>query len=627
MGIVGLIAFTVIGVRHLGYLQTPELAAYDWTLRFQPMEAPTPSPILLVTISDEDIRWLGHWPLSDADLTELLHRLLSSGVRAIGLDVYRDMAVPPGHQELEAVLSRNREIITVMKFGEAAYGGIPGPPVLQDTDQIGFSDLVVDSGGTVRRGLLYLDDENTFATSFALQLALRYFEKDGVTLQPSSQNPEFLQVGAVTFRPFESSDGSYRHVDASGYQFLLNANAYQPFPKVSLKAVLSGEVKAEMFQERIVMVGVVAQGVKDFFYTAWCGWWTECHHIAGIELQATFVNQLLKAAYEGVAPIQTISDWWENVWIIWWALLGGLLGWGMRKPWLFAVVTSVGCVVIGAVAIGAVREGWWIPFVSPAMGWVLSAGLVTSFMANREKQERQVLLDIFGRQVSPELVERLWKERAQFLEEGRLRSRKQIVTTMFSDLEGFTGISEKLQPTELLEWLNGYMDRMVGIIMRFGGVVDDYHGDMIKADFGSIEPRQTDQECQHDALQAIACAWEMRQEMERLHQEWMQTNFPTVRIRIGIHTGPVVMGCLGSAKRMKYTTIGDTVNVAARLESFEKETQEDWSTQGVCRILLGETTQQWIDHQWETEQVGMFCLRGKEQEMAVYRLTGKRTSS
>jgi adenylate cyclase len=167
---------------------------------------------------------------------------------------------------------------------------------------------------------------------------------------------------------------------------------------------------------------------------------------------------------------------------------------------------------------------------------------------------------------------------------------------------------------------------MVAIIMQCGGVIDDYHGDMIKADFGSIEPRLTDQECQHDALQAIACAWKMRQEMERLHQEWKKTNFPMVRMRIGIHTGPVVMGCLGSAKRMKYTTIGDTVNVAARLESFEKETQEAWSTEGVCRILIGENTRQWIHHSWQTEQVGKFCLRGKKEEMAVYRLIGKRDS-
>ncbi|MDH5563867.1 MAG: adenylate/guanylate cyclase domain-containing protein [Nitrospirota bacterium] len=627
LGIVGLVAFTIIGVRTLGYLQTPELAAYDWTLRFQSKTMPNSAPIVLVTISDQDIHWLGHWPLSDADLTEILHRLLSAQVRTIGIDMYRDMAVPPGREDLEAVLSRNREIVTVMKFGEAAHGGIPGPPVLKDTDQIGFSDLIVDAGGIVRRGLLFLDNETSVGTSFALRLAMRYFEKDGITLQPSPQNSEYFQLGSVTFQPFESTDGSYRTADASGYQFLLNAAAHQPFTKVSLKEALSGKVKPEIFKDRIVMVGVVAQGVKDYFFTAWCGWWTDCHHISGMELQATIVNQLLQAAYEGLAPIQSITDKWENFWILWWTMLGGFVGWWLRKPWLFAVVTSFGCLTICGVAVWAIQAGWWIPLVSPVMGWVLSAGLVTSIMANREKQERQILLDIFGRHVAPEVVDRLWAERSQLLEEGRLRSRKQTVTTMFSDLEGFTGISENLQPSELLDWLNGYMDRMVAIIMRYGGVVDDYHGDMIKADFGSIEPRLTEQECQYDALQAIACAWEMRQEMQRLHQEWIQTKLPTVRIRIGIHTGPVVMGCLGSAKRMKYTTIGDTVNVAARLESFEKETQEEWSTQGVCRILMGETTRQWIHHLWQTEQVGRFRLRGKEQEMTVYRLTGKRPSS
>ncbi len=624
MALVVLVVLSLIGIRTLGVLEIPELAAYDWTLQLHADPISSTAPIVLVTISDEDIQWLGHWPLSDRDLAQLLQELLPSQIRAIGLDIYRDMPVPPGTQKLEAILSQNREIITVMKFGEAMHGGIPGPPVLQETDQIGFSDLIVDSGGIVRRGLLFLNNDTSFETSFALRLAMRYFEQDEIVLQPSSENPEHVALRDVTFRPFEATDGSYRNADASGYQFLLNATAYQLFPKVSLKAVLTGQVQSEIFHDRIVMVGVMAHGVKDFFNTPWCGWWTDCHHMAGIELQATLVNQLLQAAYGGAAPIQSISDRWEHTWILLWGILGGLIGWRMRKPWIFALVASLGCIVIGTVVVVAIQEGWWMPFIPPILSWIISAGLVTSLMANREKQERKILLDIFGRHVAPEVVDRLWAERREVLEEGRLRSRKQIVTTMFSDLEGFTGISEKLEPSELLDWLNGYMDRMVGIIMRYGGIIDDYHGDMIKADFGSIEPRLTEEESQYDASQAIACAWEMREEMERLHQEWRTTNLPIVRMRIGIHTGPVVMGCLGSARRMKYTTIGDTVNVASRLESFEKETQAEWSTQGVCRTLMGEATRQAIHTQWQTERVGTFCLRGKEQEMVVYRLTGKR---
>lgn len=622
--VVCLVAGIVIGFRNWGFLQAGELAAYDWTLRFRSAPSATPPPIVLITITDEDIRQLEHWPVSDAILAQVLKLLLTYEARTIGVDVYRDMVVPPGREELDALLQSHRDIITVMKFGEAAHGGIPGPSVLKGTDQIGFSDFVVDQGGMVRRGLLYLDDGNTFSSSFALLLASRYLEKEGITPQPSEINPDFLQLGSVTFRPFESSDGGYIDVDASGYQFLLNFDAEWSFPKVSLHTLLSGSANQDWFKDKIVIVGVIAEGVKDFFYTAWCGWWTNCHHISGIELQASIANQLINAAQYGLAPMKTLSDSEEHVWIIVWVFLGALMGWRVRRPWLFACLWGMGCIMIVGMAMGAaVNWGWWIPMVSPVLGWVLSAGLITAVVSHRERQDRQLLMDIFGRHAAPEVVELFWNERDQFMEDGRLRPQKQIITTLFSDLEGFTGVSEKLQPPELLGWLNAYMERMVAIIMRSGGVVDDYHGDMIKADFGAFKPEMTDKETHQDALNAVSCAWEMEKEMQKLHHEWKASQLPTVRMRVGIHTGSVVRGCLGSAKRMKYTTIGDAVNIAARLESFEKDVPGWWADQGVCRILIGDTTQQLIAQQWNTEKIGVCCLRGKEQKISVYRVLGK----
>ena len=113
----------------------------------------------------------------------------------------------------------------------------------------------------------------------------------------------------------------------------------------------------------------------------------------------------------------------------------------------------------------------------------------------------------------------------------------------------------------------------------------------------------------------------MEQEMIRLNTAWQQQGLPTVRMRVGINTGPVVAGRLGSAQRLKFTTIGDSVNIAARLESFQKDSLETWAKEDVCRILMGETTKQYLgDHQWTLKEVGVVTLKGKSIDLPVYRL-------
>ncbi|MFQ5931432.1 MAG: CHASE2 domain-containing protein, partial [Nitrospiraceae bacterium] len=163
-----LVFLAIIGLRSCGSLESLELAAYDWYLRLRPEGRASDPRILLVTITEGDIRTQGRWPLTDATLSQVLGILTRYRPRVLGLDIYRDISVPPGREELDAVLTRNRDIITVMKFGEGASDGIPPPPVLKESDQIGFNDILVDRDGIVRRGLLFLDDEEGIAYSFAL---------------------------------------------------------------------------------------------------------------------------------------------------------------------------------------------------------------------------------------------------------------------------------------------------------------------------------------------------------------------------------------------------------------------------------------------------------------------------
>jgi len=194
-----------------------------------------------------------------------------------------------------------------------------------------------------------------------------------------------------------------------------------------------------------------------------------------------------------------------------------------------------------------------------------------------------------------------------------------VITVLFSDLANFTPVAERLSPTELMDWLNGYMERMTGLVIKHGGVVDDYYGDAIKVNFGVPLPRTTDEEIQQDATNALRCALAMRQEREQLNASLSEENAPQIKMRIGIATGSVVAGCLGSAERMKYTTIGDVINTAARLESYGKEIHERF-LDPYCQVMVASSTVEQLSDEFNLDPVGTLELKGKSQGVEVFAL-------
>ena len=230
-------------------------------------------------------------------------------------------------------------------------------------------------------------------------------------------------------------------------------------------------------------------------------------------------------------------------------------------------------------------------------------------------------MQLFSRHVSKEIAEMLWQNRSQFLDNGRLKCQKMTATILFTDLRGFTLMSEKMDPQDLMAWLNTYMETMCGVIMAHGGIVDDYFGDAIQADFGVPLPRQNKEQIRMDARSAVDSAILMEQEVRRLNSDWQKKGLPTMGMRVGIFTGLVVAGFLGSTARIKYTTIGDTVNIASRLESYDKNIAGD----SLCRILIGEETLLCLDGTYQTERIGEVALRGKDVKITVHRVLGKQS--
>jgi adenylate cyclase len=595
----------IIGLRSAGYLQFVELANYDIYLRMKEQVNIADPRIVLIQTVEEDIQKLAEWPISDQNMFNMFDKLLIHNPRAIGVDLYRDIPIPPGTDNLNELLVSEKRIIIIEKFGEDSSKRVAGPEILRGTEQIGFSDVTVDNDGVVRRGLLFLDDGENFSVSFALRLSLLYLAKEGISPQPGEPNPEHIRLGNVTIPPFSQNDGAYTDVDDRGYQYLLDfMGGKDRFKTYSLSDVLEEKVDPALIKDSVVIVGVNAESVKDEFLTPYDRFADAGNVTAGIAVHGYEVSQLLRAALEGDTPMQTMSDFYEHLWIFIWGMLAAIMCLIARTIMRLSLFSVAGLSLLAGTTLLAFFNNWWLPILPPAFAWVLSAGLVNAFLSGHEKQEKKFLMDLFS----------------SFMDGGRLEAQTMTITVLFLDLANFTTISEKLTPQDLLDWLNEYMETMASLVNDHGGVVDNYIGDAIKADFGIPIPRTTAEEISQDAINASNCALAMRREMEKLNIEWStKTKKSLVKMRVGIATGSVVAGCLGSSQRIKYTTIGDVINTAARLESYGKEVPEH-VLDPYCQITISAATTEHLGDNYDIESVGSHKLKGKTQSVEVYAL-------
>lgn len=623
-----LVFLVVLGLRAAGALEPLELAAYDWQIRLRPTAARPAPPIVLVTVTEKDIQQLGTWPLPDAVLARVLQTLVHDGVQAVGVDIYRDIPVPPGHEQLNAVLRGNPQIIATMKFPGAAGPGVAPPPVLKGSDQVGFTDVPVDPDGTVRRGLLFLDDGKNTYYSLALRVALLYLQAHGVAVSGDPDHPRYIRFGRTTIRPFEPNDGGYVRADAGGYQFLLDyRDPPHAFASITLGELLAGRYDPASLKGKIALVGVTAESVKDSFHTPFNAGFGESTPMYGIALHAHIVNQLLRAGMRGDAPVAVINDTEESFWILLWCLLGALLAFKVRSVWRFSLAVASGLALLALGVQGLFLLGWWIPLMPPALGWVGAAGLALAYVSSREKKERSSLMSLFSSYTSAQLAETIWSQRDEFLSGGRPRPQKLTATAFFTDVASFTTVSEKLDPQTLMDWLSEFMEVVTPLVSEHGGVILRFIGDSIMAVFGVPVARAGEAEVAKDAVSAVDCALAIQRRVVEHNRSLEQRGLPLVGMRIGILTGPMVAGSLGSAKRLEYNVHGDTVNTASRLESFDKEGFAPDYFETPCRILLGESTLRLLGDEFRTELVGEARLKGKAEATRIYRVYGRKAQA
>ncbi len=622
--IVACVMLLLLGLRQTGKLEFFQLAVYDLLVSYATPASGWTAPVALVEIDEQDIQTLGQWPLSDQVLAETLESFVLAGARTIGVDIYRDLPVPPGTGTLASLLKERRNVIFVEKFALPGSVGIAPPEILHGTDQVGFSDLVVDQGGVVRRNLLFQGNEQGTGYSLGLRLALDYLAAEGIYPAPAPQDPSVMQLGQVVLPPLQADHGGYVDLDRAGYQIMLDyIGGAEPFARFSLGELIGNEAPLDQLADRIVLLGVASESVKDAFYTPHAITSAGDTGISGITVHAHAVNQLLHAALLGRKPIGSWSEGQEWLWIFGWTLLGALAGLGVGSAVKLALVSLLGLTTLAGMAVYAFTLGWWIPLVPAITGWVLASFFVSAFLTGVQRRAREMLMRLFEKQVSPEIAKTIWERREEILRDGRMQPRTMTATVLFTDLRGFTNVSESLGPQTLMDWLNTCMASLTCVIMRHGGVVDDYAGDGIKANFGIPLPSEDAAGIARDAQGAVDCALAIAQELNRLNEKLRSSDLPRVGIRIGIHTGSVTVGTLGSEDRMKFTSVGRNVNVASRLESLKGvpgEIVEENSEAG-CRIFVSSST---FDHlekeKYGARAIGKLRFKGIEEEIEVFQI-------
>lgn len=375
--------------------QTWELKAFDHLMRLRPAEK-YDNRLLIVSIAEQDLKYQdemgmkrGAASLSDEALERVLVKLNAYQPRVIGLDIYRDFPVNPGHPYLVAQLKQNNRLIATCLMGgtETSRYGIGPPPEILTEPRIGFSNFPKDSDDVVRRHLLGMskDAKSPCQTerSFSLRLVLAYLagEKQRPTIR---RTPEGQYLFAdLALRQLSPQSGGYQLPDSEvrGYQILLNYRSADPLsPQVSLKEILQGSMDPELpalVNDRIVLIGTTGTSSTDLHATPYStGKWPK--KTPGVEVHGHMASQLLSAILDDRPLLWWWSEGGEVLWIVFWAMVGGLL------PLLLRNSPPIGLLLVTVAVLGfmyglcliLLTRGGWIPLIPPALALVLSCAAV-----------------------------------------------------------------------------------------------------------------------------------------------------------------------------------------------------------------------------------------------------------
>lgn len=548
---------------HSGTMRNLEAVTYDARCRMSPNAEMADPKVVIIALNEsslESMDWLG-WPWPREIWADLAGFLADQGAKALFFDITFETSSMYGVLEdslFGAQASRLPTVFIANLFLDSAAVPIPG-------------NALIPMETALREGPLYpsarfpVTEIASGATAFASPLVQA--DPDGVVRRvplffrtPDGMVPSpGLALAWIASGETPSIAGGRLHLGGNSVpvsddgtfipQFMGPRGTYTTLGADEVFEMMMEEDAGSVFEDAVVLVGYTAVDLFDLKPTPFSA------NYPGVEVHATVYDNLMTGrGMDRPAPLVPIAVT---------VLLALAIGTVML------VVPSVG----GSIAAGATliigyaaavfllfRNGVWMDAATPLSAGItalLSGAVEANFRANRQKK---FLRSAFGQYLSPEVVAQVVKDPSVLTLGGERR----VMTAFFSDIQGFTGISEKLEPEGLVTLLNHYLTAMTDIILKWGGTVDKFEGDAIVAFWGAPVP-MTDH-----AERACRAAMECQTAHGALNEQIEKLGFPRLITRIGLSTGPMVVGNMGSEKRFDYTIMGDSVNLASRLEGANK---------------------------------------------------------
>ena len=537
--------------------------------------------IVLIGIDDKSIQSFGEWPWSRSLHAQMIDKLSESGVRAIGYDMtFSERS--GGDSELFEVLQHVNKVVFPME-GELKLTSGADPQFtetlwpmseLQERSSVGHVSLITDHDGQIRRTPNFVKYEDEMVMPFFVGI----LQKAGLWNEKDSFYPkkfDFDQFGLFRIKFFGPEN---------------------TFQKYSFIDVYNQEFDSQVFQGKIVLVGATADNLHDQYFTSS----TKFEAMSGVEIQANLIESYLQDSYVQQVDNQVlylglfiflgiISVFVAFAWRWYYSLLGMLM---------LIVLYLLGAVV-------AFIFSWLLSILYPCLLIILIFAIAFVIRYLLESQEKQKIRAGFSQYVAKEVVDELLAKP----EKLNLGGERRELTILFSDIRGFTSLSEKMKPEELVHYLNDYLTEMTTVIMDNNGVVDKFIGDAIMAFWNS--PLLNEDHRQDGLTSALL----MQNKLAKFNKKMKIRGMPEIQIGIGLNTGEVVVGNLGSHQRFDYTAIGDDVNLAARLESLTKY-------YGVG-ILASEKTKAELNNKFVFRYLDTVAVKGKQTGVKIYQVLGE----
>jgi len=548
-----------------------------------------------ITLKSGSLPWMHNFPYPRSAYGSLIKTLKAAGAKAIVFDIdFIDPSADPAQdaqfaaamRQLPTVLAYAINTTTGSNIGEETVA----PTLLPAAAAVGFS--TIDSPGGYFLGQpseIDTGSSGTNANQLLLSLATAGVQVfDGKPLDVKAI-PTFDEGGGsnvmLLVPPSHSNNQDSvtktdtQHVAFPGRGIISFSNAY----------VETAQELRPFAEGALIYIGSTAQGTFDFSTTT-------RGRLPGLFINARLADQMMRGFYMRVAPL-----WLDIALVIALPLLSALVFTFMRTP--FAIATSVVATIAYAYAnlFVFVKELYWFDLIHVVLAMLLGTMFVAIYRVMYEGSQKRMVTNLFGKHVSPAIVSDIL---GQDDPKGALALKgKRVRTTIFySDIRGFTAMSETMTPEEIYGQLNEYFEAMCNIIFDYGGYVDKFIGDCVMAVFSA--PYQTPL----DARNAVISAVKQQDKIRELSAKWTAEGKREFTVGMGVNTGDVVMGNLGASSRMNYTVIGDNVNVAARLYNVAKGGE----------IIISESTYLEVKDIVEVDELDPVAVKGKVAPIKIY---------